>query len=246
MTERPQTNETERENQQRLSDRRQLLKMGAAGLPMVLTLKASAQQVVISQLQCAFVLPRRVRILVNCDGAAWVGRRRVRYRNGQGWKVADLNRFKNEADYIFPAGTVPNSYRPSACPEVVCSGDDDDDNGGNNINNGVVSELEALLNAPMPSNAAEIANFNGRSKKDDDDDDSCDPEWQDNGYTLYTLSRNTEIKPSDFLNGTSWNPTGTRGLYLILSMTYANSYGNAGGWPGISCVASILTYLGQL
>lgn len=246
MTELPQKTGTEPENQQRLSDRRHLLKMGAAGLPMVLTLKASAQQVVISQLQCVFALPRRVRILVNCDGAAWVGSRRVRYRNGQGWRVSDLVRFKDEADFVFPSGTVPNSYRPSACPEVVCNPSDDDDDNGNGINSAGVSELDALLNAPMPTNAAEFANFNGRSKKDDDDDDSCDPEWQDNGYTLYTLNRNTEIKPSDYLNGTSWNPTGTKGLYLTLSLTYANSYGNAGSWPGISCVASILTYLGQL
>ena len=242
MTERPQKTETEQKSQQRLSDRRHLLKMGAAGLPMVLTLKASAQQVLVSQLQCAFVLPARVRILVNCDGAAWVGSRSVQYRNGQGWRVSHLVRFKDEADYVFPAGTVPNGYRPTACPEEVCNPDDDDD-GWNNGGDGNISELDALLNAPMPTNAADFANYSGRS---DDDDDSCDPAWQDNGYSLYTLSKNTEIKPSDFLNGSSWNPSGTTGLYLALSLTYANSYGNSGSWPGISCVASILTYLGQL
>lgn len=219
---------------------------------MVLTLKASAQQVVISQLQCVFTLPRRVRILVHCDGRAWVGSRRVRYRNGKGWKVSDLTRFKDEADYVFPSGTVPSSYRPSECPEVVCDADDDDDN-GNSIDNAAgaqISELDALLNSPMPSNSAEIeafrANTGGNDDDDDDDDDSCDPEWQDNGYALYTLSRNTEIMPSDYLNGTSWNPTGDKGLYIALSLTYANSYGSQGSWPGISCIASILTYLGQI
>ena len=117
---------------------------------MVLTLKASAQQVLVSQLQCAFVLPARVRILVNCDGAAWVGSRSVQYRNGQGWRVSHLVRFKDEADYVFPAGTVPNGYRPTACPEEVCNPDDDDD-GWNNGGDGNISELDALLNAPMPT-----------------------------------------------------------------------------------------------
>lgn len=243
MTEQPEIPELDSE-QRKLADRRQLLRMGAAGLPMVLTLKASAQQVLVSQLQCAFVLPSRVRILVNCDGAAWVGSGRIRYRNGRGWNVADLNAFKSNADYVFPAGTVPSSYRPTACPEVVCDADDDDDN-GNSYGNDTLSELDALLNSPMPSNAAEIAGFSVNSGGSDDDDD-CDPEWQDNGYARYNISRNTEIKPSDYLGSNGgWNPSGSKGLYILLSLSYANSYGNSGSWPGISCVVSILNYLGN-
>ncbi len=245
MTDRQQTPETENKTQQRLSDRRQLLKMGAAGLPMVLTLKASAQQVVVSQLQCAFVLSSRVRILVDCDGTAWVGSSNITYWNGYGWYVPHVTYFKDNADYVFPAGTVPNSYRPSSCPFEPC----DDDSGGKgkgnsgDYDNDGISELDALLNAPMPANAADFGNFNSRSRKDDD---SCDPNWQDGGYAFYTLNSNTEIKPVNYLNGASWNPTGTRGLYLLLSMSYANSYGKSGTWPGVSCVASILSYLGQL
>lgn len=251
MTEQPETPELD-SDQQKLADRRQLLRMGAAGLPMVLTLKASAQQVLISQLQCAFVLPRRVRILVNCNGAAWVGSRRLRYRNGKGWNVADIKAFKENADYVFPSGTVPSSYRPTECPEVVCDADDDNGGDDNDIGSGngssALSELDALLNSPMPSNAAEIASFDAGNRRsdDDDDDDDCDPEWQDNGYARYTISRNTEIKPSDYLgNNGGWNPSGSKGLYIILSLSYANSYGNAGSWPGISCVVSILNYLGS-
>ena len=244
VTEQPEKPELDAE-QRKIADRRQLLRMGAAGLPMVLTLKASAQQVLISQLQCAFVLPSRVRILVNCNGAAWVGDGRIRYRSGQGWNVADIKAFKENADYVFPSGTVPNSYRPSACPEEVCSADDDDDNGNSFNANDVMSELDALLNAPMPSNAAEMATFAVNSK-DDDDDDDCDPEWQDNGYARYNISRNTEIKPSDYLGSSGgWNPSGSKGLYILLSLSYANSYGNNGNWPGISCVVSILNYLGS-
>lgn len=244
MSEKPETPNRNLE-EQKLADRRQLLRMGAAGLPMMLTLKASAQEVLVSQLQCAFVLPSRVRILVNCDGKAWVGSRRVQYRSGQGWRVSHLDRFKDEADYIFPDGTVPSSYRPTACPEEVCVIDDDDDGNsiGDNAEN-TLSELDALLNSPMPSNASEIEGFSGNSMRSDDDDD-CDPDWQDNGYSLYTLSSNTEIKPSDYLNNTGgWSPSGTQGLYIILSLSYANSYGNSGSWPGISCVVSILNYLG--
>lgn len=246
MTERPENSEYNPEDQKRLSDRRQLLKLGAAGLPMVLTLRASAQQTLVSQLQCVFKLPSRVRILVDCDGRAWVGSRRVQYRSGQGWRVSHIIRFKDEASYVFPSGTVPSSYRPTACPEEVCDADDDDDN-GNSYNRNAISELDALLNNPMPANASEIANYSANAGRSDDDDDDCDPDWQDNGYALYTLSKNTEIMPSDHLGNGGWNPSGdAEGLYIVLSLTYANSYGNQGGWPGISCVASILTYLGQL
>lgn len=245
MTERPENSEDASENLKRLSDRRQLLKLGAAGLPMVLTLKASAQQVVISQLQCAFVLPKRVRILVDCDGRAWVGSRRVRYTNGKGWLVSDLDKFKDRANYVFPANTVPSDYRPSECPAEVCDPDDDDDDDNSYNSSNQISELDALLNAPMPSNASEIAGFTQNSSRSDDDDDDCDPKYQDNGYELYTIDKKSEITPADYLNGSNWDPSSdAKGLYIALSLTYANSYGNQGSWPGISCIVSILNYLG--
>lgn len=233
-----------------MADRRQLLRLGATGLPMVLTLKASAQQAVVSQLQCIIVTPRRYRILVDCDGRAWVGRRNVQYRNGRGWNVAQIARAKEEALWIFEAGAVPSGYRPTDCPEVVCnpSDDDDDDNSAENSSNGL-SELDALLNASLPVNFAEnssTASGWNRGDDDDDDDDDCDPDYQDNGYALYTVSSGSQISAGEYLTGSVSNPDASHALFIELSQVYHSS-GATGGtaWPGISCIASILTYLGQ-
>lgn len=75
---------------------------------MVITARASAQQAVISQLRCAITLQSRMRILVDQDGAAWVGSRNVNLS-----RTNSINRFKNQANFIYPTGTVPADYRPT-------------------------------------------------------------------------------------------------------------------------------------
>lgn len=292
MSEKSKNSPLSQAESEKLEARRRLLKLGGAGLPMVLTLKASATEVLVSQLQCVIRLPSRMRILVDSDGAAWVGSRRIEKHRTKGFKIADIQRFKQEADYVFPSGSVPNQYVPTACPPSYGGGDDDDDNGGGwgdddghggwgySDGNGsgysnsswgddddgcdddsgwgggggdgwdsATIELDHMLQASLPSNADGMTGSYGGSGDDDNggwgDDDDCEPEYTDCGYNYYTLRRNTNITPADYLSGSSWNPSGTEGLFIALSLTYANSYGNQGAWPGISCIVSILNYLGQ-
>lgn len=234
----------------RISERRHLLMLGAAGLPMMLTLKASAREVLISQLTCTVKLPLRVRILVDCDGAAWVGTRNIDYVNGKGFEVADIEKFKDKASYVFPAGTVPNNWRPDVCPIEECGNDDDDDDDDDDYDYDYASastELDELMRASMSDQADGIMLAAARKgDDDDDDDDDCDEDYVDSGYAFYTINKNTTITPADHLSGNSWNTqNNNNGLFMELSLAYEASYGNSAGWPGISCIFSIVTYLDQ-
>lgn len=173
--------------------RRALLKLAATGMPMVLTMKASASGPLISQLQCFYKLGVRQRILVDDTGAAWVGTERIRYRSGRGFKESDIVAFKATST-AFSAGAAPSQFRP-----LACSG-----------------------NAQQQSG------------------------WIDCGYNFYSIGANATITPADYLNGSTWNPgTTKKGLYLELTRQLALSPASGNGWPGISCVNSILIYLGQ-
>lgn len=228
----------------RIAERRHLLMLGAAGLPMMLTMKASAREVLISQLTCTVKLPRRMRILVDCDGVAWVGTKNIQYKNGKGFKVAHITRFKDNASYQFPAGTVPNDWRPDVCPIEECNNDDDDDDDYDYDYASASAELDELMRASMSDQADGIMLAAARKGDDDDDDDDCDEDWIDSGYAFYNISKNTVITPADHISGNSWNvQNNNNGLYIVLSLAYESSHGNTAGWPGISCIFSILTYL---
>ena len=246
-----------------LESRRQVLRMGAAGLPMVLTLKASANEILISQLQCIIRLPKKVNILVDENGKAWVGTKNIKSKRNRGLKISDIEKFKEDAQYVFPNGSAPGDYRPDACPPDNCGDDDDDpwgdddgddDNGDDDSWDLATTELDQMLRSSLPSQADGMAAFASDDDEDEDDDDGdddddeedCDEEYTDCGYNFYKLRKNQEITPADYLNGSSWNPSGAKGLYVALSITYADSYGNQGSWPGVSCIVSILNYLGQL
>lgn len=178
----------------KLKDRRELLRLGAAGLPMMITLKASAQQAAISQLQCFFRLPERVRVMVNSDGDAWASTtHNVRFnRRRQAYRRDDLEEFLRPGNSTRFNGGVPNGYRPSAC-----------------------------TTAPDP-----------------------DSNWIDCGWNKFTIGRNAKITPANYLSGSGWQLSGDKGLYMALTLQYAES-GASGNWPGVSCVVSILNYLGQ-
>ena len=234
--------------------RRQLLRLGAAGMPMVLTLRASASQALISQLQCVFVVPQKTKILVDHEGRAWVGKARLRRQNGD-VKTEDIEPFKADADYVFPAGSVPESYRPDACPADPCAGGDDYWSKFENAD--VDSMFAHLTDGENEYLAAEgfSGGGAGKDKNHSHDHDQCTdshghavepsvPEYMDCGYKVYGMSNKT-VRPGDFVseNG-NWNiPNNSKGLYIRLSLQYADTQGQMGGWPGISCIVSILNYL---
>lgn len=249
-----------------LARRRQLLKLGAAGVPMVLTLKASATQPVHSALDCAFVIQDEVTILVDYEGKAWIGDGSIREKNGK-YKVKDIEKFQRDADYVFPDATVPERFRPDECDVE----DDDDGRGndcgwGNDIDDPVGDnddEDSCPADPPRetpwfeeegedgePGNRPNEYSGNGNDWKhgghdDDDDDKGKDKKggWS-NCYKVYEIDRNTTITPADYLNGNgNWNLNGANGLYLLLAGKYLDTYGNDGGFPGISCLLSILNYL---
>jgi len=225
--------------------RRKLLQMGAAGLPMVLTLRASASEALVSQLQCLFTIKNnRRRVLVDSDGRAWVGNKFIKSTN-DGLKTSHITRFIDNAKTYFTSGTVPVSYRPSSCGQQddQC-GDDDDDSGGHGW---AASSYNQSLALGSDEYGAFSSDGLGRSRGGGDDDDDCEDdnsEWTDCGYAYYDMGKNHEIQPNKYLtSGGNWNLSGKDGLYLSLSITYADSVGNDGVWPGISCIVSILTYL---
>ncbi len=251
MTEKPilpDTTESEDRTpeESRIAERRQLLMLGAAGLPMMLTLKASAREVLVSQLNCVVNFTSRLRILVDCDGKAWVGTRNIKYEDGKGFKVADITKFKDEATYSFPAGDVPNNWLPDTCPIEECSNDDDDDDDYDFDLESASTELDELMRTSLPAQADGIMLASKpKGKDDDDEDDDCDEDWIDSGYAFYELGKNTTITPADHLSGGSWSPqNNNKGLFITLSLIYESRHGETPGWPGISCIVSIVNYLG--
>lgn len=118
---RQKANTTQVQKSVNFEERRKLLKLGAAGMPMALTVRASAAEAVISQLRCCATLLDSMGILVDEDGAAWVNLGEPDYSLSSSRRIRN---FKRHADWEFPSGTVPSSYRPSGCTN---SGDDSGD-----------------------------------------------------------------------------------------------------------------------
>tara|TARA_R110002096_G_scaffold425030_1_gene633386 strand:+ start:741 stop:1490 length:750 start_codon:yes stop_codon:yes gene_type:complete len=233
--------------------RRQLLRMGAAGMPMVLTLRASASQALISQLQCVFVIPKGTKILVGDRGQAWVGSGKLRNYN-DGLKLTEIEDFKASAAYHFHDGTVSENFRPEACGSGPC-----EDNWYGSLENADVDSMFAhLTGGENDYLAAEGFSGAGSKGKGHSNHIHCDKhgqqvdghhhviagsEYTSCGYKKYGVS-NKSVKPGDYVseNG-NWNLSGGKGLYIELSIKYADSHGQSGGWPGISCIVSILNYL---
>jgi len=233
-----------------LAQRRQLLKLGAAGMPMVLTLRASAQQAVISQLRCAITVPDSFKILVDDAGAAWVGSGKINQTKSGGYKTKDVIKFQENANFVFPEGSVPASYRPDECEYETCEPDYDDDD-----------DDDLLAHLSDEQGTYSLTDYLAGGGKDDDahshtqcDDDGHTMDEHDHsiitngpcGYACYEYSRNYAITPGEHVNeGGSWNLVGDDGLYLSLAIQYADENGNDGVWPGVSCIVSVLNYLGQ-
>lgn len=174
--------------------RRELLRLGAAGLPMVMTLNGSAASAAVSQLQCFFRMPARIRIMVNADGTAYASTRlNVRFsRNRNAFRKDDLDAFLAASDTIAFTGGVDAQFRPNAC------------------------------SSPPTGN------------------------WVDCGWNKFNLGNNAKVTPSRYLDGNNnWDFDGSsRSLYVDLSLQIA-SQSSSNSWPGISCIISILNYIGS-
>jgi hypothetical protein len=251
-----------------LERRRQLLKMGAAGMPMVLTLKASANQTIHSALDCAFILTSAVNILVDHEGKVWVGSDTIEQGTGGKLKTSDITSFKSNADFAFPANTAPDDYVPDECPPDPCAGGGDDDGGGWDDDDWYYGSAGKDLLEQLKESGSVVSftgNNRGGNNRGDDDDDDCnngddddDDDWDDDdggsggssstwtecGYNYYQITANTTITPLNYMNQNGdWQISGNEGLYIVLGAKYLDYYGNDGGFPGISCLHSILTYL---
>ena len=180
--------------QDKRADRRALLKLGAAGLPMMMTLTSSAQGAVASQLTCFFRLPARVRIMVDENGNAWSSTtHNVRFsKKRQAYRKDDLEEFLLPGNSEQFTGGVPSMYVPPVC------------------------------NIPTSGN------------------------WVYCGWNKYNISNNAKITPKNYVNNNDeFEFDGSnKGLYVALSIQYASQ--SSTGWPGISCVLSIINYLNTL
>lgn len=112
-----------KKNSKHSAERRHILTLAATGLPMVLTMKASARQSINSALTCAFRLPARVRVLVDDQGNAWANPTtlNINYRADRGgFRIDHIQRFKDDPNTIFISGGVSSStFLPNACPSGV-------------------------------------------------------------------------------------------------------------------------------
>ena len=177
--------------QDKLASRRNLLKLGAAGLPMVLTLKASARQAAVSQLRCFFNPGARHRIMVNSNGEAWASTsHNVGFnKNRQAWRGDQLDVFILPANSVYFPGPVPNDFIP----------------------------------------APETQPRQGR--------------WVYGGWNKVSIGGNSKITPRNFINGNGdfEFDDSNKALFLALTIQYSDS--RSSGWPGVSCILSILAYL---
>jgi hypothetical protein len=232
-----------------LQRRRQLLKMGAAGMPMVLTLRASAAEAVISQLRCTITISNSFKILVDDAGAAWVGKGKLKSkRNGQ-LRPKSVRRFKKRAQFVFPHDSAPSGYRPDECEYKTCDNTESDDSEGHD---------ELLSHLVDVDGTYALNDFLAGDEEDDEpSEDECDDDGHaldakgngivENapcGYAVYEYRSNHVITPGAFVgeNG-NLHLSGDDGLFLELSLIYADENGTEGNWPGVSCLVSVLNYI---
>ena len=238
--------------------RRQVLALGTAAVPTVLTLRASASQALVSQLTCLFRMPAGYVFLVDAAGAVWMA--------DLGWssapnkvKQSHVDEIKSSASFIFPAGTAPQNRRPKGCDDDDDDwGDDDDDDGGwgdDDDDDGWwdddEDDLRPVMNAFQDQNSRHYWWWDDDDDGGDDDDDDDDDGGNGNkdvscNYKIIVNKRDIEFPISRRVDAQgNWKLNGKRGFYILLATRYAEVYGNSGNFPGISCIVSVLNYFDQ-
>ncbi|WND02597.1 hypothetical protein QGN29_13680 [Temperatibacter marinus] len=102
------------------ASRRRLLALGAAGLPMMLTMKAGASSNIISQLDCLFSIPANFTMLVRNNGKVWMGDSITVNWQGQMITNSIIRDIKDQSDIILGRNSAPSNFRPTIadCPSV--------------------------------------------------------------------------------------------------------------------------------
>lgn len=244
------------------ADRRRILKLGAAGLPMMMTVPVGAQSLLVSQLQCLLDIPSNWLILVDKKGRAWM----TRYGSYFGGPLSNykIQLIKWYADFSFPKRTVPTSFRPS---KQDCKKDDDGQQSYNSHESSNGNDPTALMSNfqwadSLASSGGPVAyNSNVAGQKfASADDQSANPshnwgwDWGWGAHDQYCadyktyLTSGTTTGVSDFVdeNGNWTLSNDGDGLYVHLARQYLMTHGVSGGWPGISCLHSVLNYFNQL
>ena len=238
------------------NNRRKLLQLGAVGMPMMFTLRASAQSAVVSALQCTIDIPSDWVILVDSDGAAWVGDMDWNSNKELTQKVVDD--LKEDSSFEFPAGAVDEQFRPDGDCEVDedkdCgwgndtvdpAGDNDDQNScaaDPNRETPWFEEVDEGDGNNTPGNSNNDGNGQGgdndnKGNKDKNEDISC-------LFKVYEMSNSSPFPVGDVVdvNG-NWSLEGNDGLYVSLATQYAIQNESAEGFPGVSCLVSVLNFI---
>lgn len=225
------------------SSRRDILRLGAAGLPMLVTLRASANEALVSQLRCQITIPSRTAILVHTDGRVWISQTNV--GNPDNLNESRIANLVANAEFTFPEGTAPQRFRPEGC------GDDDNNscNNGTGSGNGNGNNDQGDYNNGCGNgDNSDNDNFNPKSggsggggSSDDDDDDN---EFRTCDYNLIYFDGQESFPVSEVISESgSTDTSDPYGLYTLLAIQYAQSNAGSDDFPGVSCVVSVLNYI---
>lgn len=216
-----------------IASRRELLRLGAVGLPMLVTLRASASEALISQLRCTLTVPARYIILVHRDGRAWVAEN----SSGSEPKLSrgTIKQIKRDALFTFEAGTVGAPYTP----DVACEAQDNSGNGNGGSQGDPVDEDERGRGRGGNGGRGGEPVEDGSATQTTDDNDPCDHRLVYFGsQTTFTIgdrvSESGAITVNDEL-----------GLFTRLAFQSAIDEGAGSNFPGVSCVASVLDFVNQ-
>lgn len=241
----------------KLANRRRLLQLGAAGLPMMLTLRAGASSTVISQLSCTLDVPSDWLMMVKDDGSVWMGSS-INY-NGETLTDEVVQNIKDASDFEFAAGSAPEEYWPTE-DDCEDDGDDGDDSGGkkgkgkDNDDDGCDDSDDSYASLSLPANAtlsnerwAETLTPSGAVSSLFKGDDDCEEDDNCGVYKVYVTSGVTSGIDNYVDESGNWTiPESAEGLYVTLAKLYLQDQGLLGEIPGISCLHSVLTYFNQL
>ncbi len=223
-----------------LASRRKLLSMGAAGLPMVLTLSSSARANLVSQLSCVFTISGGIAFLVNKNGKVWMANRT--------WTsvppiTRDIYRdMKSDAIYS-SGGLAPSSMRPSG----VCDYGPDLRSACEDYNYATTGNSDTPLKCTkwsirrLEREMEAVGALPSGYVKLDDRTFECK-------YSIYLIPNTLQVPANSMINGneTNWSYSNdAAGLYTKLGVKLANQ-GHTTGFPGISCLISVINYFNTL